>query len=100
MDKKLKNFLVNDVEVDAVKNFIVRGGEKIDISPKQVRILQCLVQNRGALVTYDELETYIRDEQSGQHGTTLYQHIASLRKALGTVSCGAAGATRAVDHAQ
>jgi DNA-binding winged helix-turn-helix (wHTH) protein len=88
MDKKLKNFVVNGVQVDAIKNFIIRNGEKIDISPKQIRLLQCLVQNQERVVAYDELESCIDIDKSShaEHahaGTPLYQHIASLRKALG-----------------
>ena len=85
VNKKLnKNFFINSVSIDPIRNFLIRDGEKIDISPKQIRILQCLVESDGALVTYDELEKQIQDfDKQSQHAASLYQHVAALRKALG-----------------
>lgn len=43
-----------------------------------------MVESNGALVTYEELERQIQDfDKGGHHTTSLYQHVATLRKALG-----------------
>lgn len=83
--QQLQYFTLNDdVQVDAVKNLIFREGKEFPVSPKGIQILVYLIQKQGALASYDEFE---RELWHGYHSqTSLYQQIASLRRALGDSS--------------
>ncbi len=67
---------------DPMRRVLLRGGEPVPVTPKAFAILLVLLENRGEVVSKDELirqvwaSAYVSD-------ANLTQNISSLRKALG-----------------
>ncbi|RYG20216.1 MAG: hypothetical protein EOO07_05265, partial [Chitinophagaceae bacterium] len=76
-----RRFMVNAVTIDPVKNLITSETNATEVSPRAIEILQLLVEKKGELVTYTEIEEKIWKGYNSH--TSLYQQIANLRKALG-----------------
>lgn len=81
VNKLNRRFMVNGITVDPLKNLISSDSLSTEVSPRAIEILQLLVEKQGELVTYQEIEEKIWKGYNSH--TSLYQHIASLRKALG-----------------
>lgn len=81
VNKLNRRFMVNGITVDPLKNLISSDTLSTEVSPRAIEILQLLVEKQGELVTYQEIEDKIWKGYNSH--TSLYQHIASLRKALG-----------------
>lgn len=81
-DTQRHSFVVNDVLVDPIRCEIKRKGEASEEVPlRALQILQCLIENEGELVTYQELEDKVWKGPTSE--SALYQQVAHLRKALG-----------------
>jgi DNA-binding winged helix-turn-helix (wHTH) protein len=70
-----------DIEVDESRMELRRGGSAIELEPKALRVLFCLIHNRDKVVTKGEL---IRQVWAGSAVTdnALTRAVAQLRKAL------------------
>jgi DNA-binding winged helix-turn-helix (wHTH) protein len=72
----------DDCVVDLPRFQVVKAGAILPLEPKAIRVLHFLVENRGRLVSKEELmqsiwgETFVTDN-------ALTRVIAQLRKALG-----------------
>lgn len=68
--------------LDAWAWSLSRNGRAVDLSPRLVQILACLIERHGGIVTKDELfERFWRDVTVTEN--TLTRAIADIRKALG-----------------
>src|SRR5436305_7309751 len=71
-----------DITVDAVSMRVLRGSEPVAIEPKSLKVLLYLIENRGRLVTKEELlrsvwqDAFVTDN-------ALTRTVAQIRKALG-----------------
>src|SRR5271169_4293648 len=75
-------FHFDEFTLDVQERRLLRGAEVVRVSPKAYDVLVALVQQRGRLVTKDELLKRIWPESFVEEGG-LTVHISSLRKALG-----------------
>src|SRR5689334_6425325 len=70
------------ISVDAAAMRVLRDGEEVALEPKSLRLLLYLIENRGRLVTKEELmqavweDTFVGDN-------SLTRAVAQIRKALG-----------------
>jgi two-component system, OmpR family, KDP operon response regulator KdpE len=75
--------VIGDLEIDRARGAVTRGGEPVHLTPKELRLLDLLVNSDGRLLTYsqvaDELRTPGKDVDQG----TLRVFVAQLRKKLG-----------------
>jgi Tol biopolymer transport system component/DNA-binding winged helix-turn-helix (wHTH) protein len=77
-----KAYRFDDCLVDIAGFQVTKGGQTVALEPKSIRVLHFLVENRGRLVSKEELmqavwgETFVSDN-------ALTRVIAQLRKALG-----------------
>ena len=68
--------------LDTANHLLLRGDERVSLTPKAFDVLRYLVERAGRLVTQDELlealwpETYVNQE-------VLRKYILEIRKALG-----------------
>ncbi|MEP1448031.1 MAG: winged helix-turn-helix domain-containing protein [Paraglaciecola sp.] len=75
-------YLVADFEIDTTQFQITFGTTAISVEPKVFDLLVYLIENRGRLVTRDELFDKIWAGREVSD-TTLSNHVKSARKALG-----------------
>ncbi len=52
------------------------------MSPRELRLLQYLVENRGEVITRDQLLNAVWDYESAPFTRTVDMHIAKLRKKI------------------
>ncbi|MCL1965057.1 MAG: response regulator transcription factor [Firmicutes bacterium] len=70
-----------NIEMDRGSNRVLRGGEPVKLKPMEYKLLLYLIDNRGRLVTKDELlENVWQDTFIGEG--TLSVHIRHLREKL------------------
>ncbi len=75
-------FHFDEFTLDVRERRLLRGAEVVRVSPKAYDVLVALVQQRGRLVTKDELLKRIWPESFVEEGG-LTVHMSALRKALG-----------------
>ena len=77
-------FESHGIRVDLVAHLITRDGIRIDLSPKEYELLECLIRNRWKILDRDYLyETVWWDyDASDKVLETINVHIAHLRKKL------------------
>ncbi len=81
-DVSRRVYRIEDMELDAGRALLRRNGGEIPLRPKSLLVLLCLIENRGRIVSKDELfstawpDTAVTDD-------ALVQVILETRKALG-----------------
>lgn len=70
------------------------GGQKLELTKNELRILEMLMKARGELVTREKLMQRLWDDESFIDDNTLSVNIARLRKRLDALGAGAYIATR------
>lgn len=78
----MQSFRVGDWHVEPPLDQITRGGQSIKLEPRTTRVLQCLVDHAGEVVSVEQLlEAVWKDVVVGPE--SVYQAIGTLRRALG-----------------
>ncbi|MBV1789046.1 response regulator transcription factor [Marinobacterium sp. D7] len=77
-----QSFQMADLQVYPAQLRAERDGQKIDLSLRDMRILQTLHRNRGRVLSRDELFDECWGRQYLPSSRTLDQHISKLRKAV------------------
>ena len=71
-----------DVRVDPRKHEVTRGGKPLVLSPTEFRLLEYLLERRGAVVTREELLERVWGLEGDTLSRTVDVHIAGLRKKI------------------
>ena len=71
-----------DVRVDFRRGEVYRGGQVVPLSALEFKLLTFLIQNRGALLTRNELLDKVWGYQSTPATRTVDVHVAALRQKL------------------
>jgi two-component system OmpR family response regulator len=70
---------VADLEVDLIKRTVRRGGERIDLQPREYRLLEFLMRHAGEVVTRTMLLERVWDLHFDPHTNVVESHISRLR---------------------
>lgn len=73
---------VHDLEIDVIAHRVKRGGETIDLPPLEYQLLECLVRNRGRIVTKTTILERVWDYGFDPHTNVVEARICSLRDRL------------------
>jgi DNA-binding response OmpR family regulator len=71
-----------DVTVDIDRHVSTRGGEALELSPREFRLLGYLLDHRGEIVTREELLDAVWGYDTIPFTRTVDTHIAKLRKKI------------------
>jgi DNA-binding response OmpR family regulator len=71
-----------DVRVDLRRHEVVRAGKPLALSPVEFRLLEYLIERRGAVVTREELLENVWGLQGDTLSRTVDVHVAGLRKKI------------------
>jgi len=74
---KIKNILI-----DTSKNKVYKNGKLIELTKKEYQILLYLSMNKGKIVSKEELENHLWDENSELWSDTLRTHVKNLRRKI------------------
>jgi DNA-binding response OmpR family regulator len=72
-----------DIRVDTAQRVASRGGQRLDLSPKELALLELLVAAQGAPLTTDELLERAWDAYADRYGNVVKVTISRLRRKLG-----------------
>ncbi len=75
-------YAFGDVRVDFRRGEVLRGGEPVTVSALEFKLLAFFIQNRGALLTRDELLDKVWGYDAMPTTRTVDVHVASLRQKL------------------
>lgn len=73
-----------EVEIDSQARRVIRGGEEVQLSPKEFDLLVTLLHNEGAALTRQRLLEEVWEYPSSVLTRTVDTHIAELRRKLET----------------
>ncbi|MEU4426850.1 response regulator transcription factor [Actinoplanes sp. NPDC024001] len=72
-----------DLRLDPARRVAVRGGNRLDLSPKEFAVLECLLGAAGRPVSAEDLLEGVWDEAADPFTTTVKTTIRRLRVKLG-----------------
>jgi len=78
----LESYRFGDVEVDFKKGEARRKGKLLDLSARELRLLEYFVRHRGEVVTRDALLDAVWGYDSAPLTRTVDMHVAKLRKKI------------------
>ena len=78
-----KRFKIGRIVLDRSRHRVENGGIEIFLTPTEFLILQTLMQNAGALVKHEVLQTAIWGQKRVEHQENLRVTVSTLRKKLG-----------------
>lgn len=84
----IKPSVINEdgISIDLSTHKVTYSGKEINLTLKEYSILQYLVQNKGRIISSEELISHVWDENADPFTTVIRVHIYSLRKKLTIVS--------------
>ena len=72
-----------DITLDPNRRFALRAGRRLELSPKEFALLECLLASRDRVVSAEELLERVWDEAADPFTTTVKTTIRRLRTKLG-----------------
>ena len=72
-----------DVTLDASRHVAFRGERRLELSPKEFALLECLLAASGGVLSAEELLARVWDEATNPFTTTVKTTVARLRAKLG-----------------
>lgn len=81
---EIESFTFGDVELNFRKYAARKGGQALDLSPREFEILRYLIRRRGEIVTRDQLLDEVWGYDSTPVTRTVDNHIARLRQKIET----------------
>lgn len=73
---------ISDLELDTVQQTVHRGGQFLDLSPTEYRILEYFIHRPRAVVSQQELLEHLYDFDWEHHSNVIEAHISNLRRKL------------------
>jgi two-component system OmpR family response regulator len=70
---------VGDLQMDLIKRSVIRRGERIDLQPREFRLLEVLMRNKGRVVTRTMLLERVWDFHFDPKTSVVETHISRLR---------------------
>jgi DNA-binding response OmpR family regulator len=74
---------LGDVALDPSRRVAFRAGRRLDLSPKEFALLECLLASAGRVVSAEELLERVWDEAADPFTTAVKQTMRRLRAKLG-----------------
>lgn len=81
--KRLARYRFADLELDFETYRATRGGERLEMSPREFELLRYLIERKGETVTRDQLLEDVWGYESYPSTRTVDTHIAKLRAKIG-----------------
>ncbi|MFT5470873.1 MAG: DNA-binding response OmpR family regulator [Verrucomicrobiales bacterium] len=75
---------VGDLELDNAAKSVTRGGQLLELAPKQFALLEYLMKRKGQVVSRTMIEEHIYDAATQVMSNVIDSAVSSLRKAIST----------------
>ncbi|MBM4016495.1 MAG: response regulator transcription factor [Planctomycetes bacterium] len=73
---------IDDVTIDTVAQLVTRCGKPIDLSPREYALLEYLATRAGSVVTREELEKHLFDQEPADGSNAVDVLVGRLRRKL------------------
>jgi two-component system OmpR family response regulator len=73
---------VSDLEMDLLARTVTRAGKRIDLQPREFRLLECLMRHAGQVVTRTMLLENVWDYHFDPQTNVIEVHISRLRQKI------------------
>jgi DNA-binding response OmpR family regulator len=80
--EKRRQFVYKGLEIDYGSYEVTVDGRKIDLGPKELKLLQFLTQHPGRVYTRDQLLDYVWGDETFVEPRTIDVHVSHLRMAI------------------
>lgn len=80
--KKSNVFTLGDLQVDAQSHTVTRGGQEINLLPKEFTILEYMIRNQGTVLSREQLENQIWNYERSGSSNNIDVYISKLRKKI------------------
>jgi two-component system OmpR family response regulator len=81
-DGPTTRLLVGDLEMDLLSRGVKRGGQKIDLQPREFRLLEYLMRHAGQVVTRTMLLEGVWDYHFDPQTNVIDVHVSRLRQKI------------------
>jgi two-component system alkaline phosphatase synthesis response regulator PhoP len=81
--KRLSRYRFSDIELDFEIYQATKGGDRLEMSPREFELLRYLIERKGETVTRDQLLEDVWGYESYPSTRTVDTHIAKLRAKIG-----------------
>jgi DNA-binding response OmpR family regulator len=81
-DEKLDTYDFGSVSVNFKRSEVRKGGELVDLSPREFRLLKHFIEHRGEVITRDQLMESVWDYDNAPLSRTVDMHVAKLRRKI------------------
>lgn len=78
--------IIGDLEIDARAKRVSYGGNPLELTAREFRLLECLAHRRGQVVSVADIEADIFDNKVRPRSNTVASAICLIRKKLNTKS--------------
>jgi two-component system alkaline phosphatase synthesis response regulator PhoP len=78
----METYTFGDVAVDFKKGEVRKKGKLVEVSARELRLLQYLIEHRGEVVGREQLLDAVWDYDSAPLTRTVDMHVAKLRKKI------------------
>jgi two-component system OmpR family response regulator len=73
---------VDDLEMDLIENTVFRAGKKIDLLPRELKLLEYFLRHPGQVVTREMLLRDVWQHDFGMETNVVDAHISNLRRKI------------------
>jgi len=73
---------VGELEIDVAARIVLKGGERVDLAPRELDLLLALIEHKGRVVSRQHLLSEVWGHQGQVVTRTVDTHIAELRRKL------------------
>ena len=80
--KNLPTLNVGGLSIDFVQRKVTTGGQEVNLSPTEYRLLQCLAVNAGRVIVHEELQERVWGPEYREHYEGLRVYIRRLRQKI------------------
>ena len=80
--QKNPKLVIGDLEIDTIRKTAARGGQTLDLTPREYALLEYLAWRAGQVVARAEIEQHIYDDLSDPMSNVVDSAICALRKKL------------------
>lgn len=81
-DNKNYNLYLAEYEILPQQNKVIKNNQEIELSTKEMRLLEYLIRNQNRIVSAEELLEHVWDNSVDIFSDTVKTHIKTLRKKL------------------
>jgi DNA-binding response OmpR family regulator len=81
-DNKDYNLYLENCEIIPTQNRVIQDGQVIDLSTKEMRLLEYLIRHKNRLIPAEELLEHVWDDSVNILSDTVKTHIKTLRKKI------------------